>query len=83
MLKLKQVSCLFENAKQVFKTLDLSKCDTDNGDHNTNNNSTSRPNNSANNYYEMNNYKNNNSNDNNKSKLRANPRRLIIKTMQA
>ena len=28
MLKLKQ-DCLFENAKQVFKTAGLSKCDTD------------------------------------------------------
>lgn len=32
--------CLSENAKQVFKTVGLSKCTTDNGDYKHNNNNT-------------------------------------------
>lgn len=39
MLKLKQ-DCLFESAKQVFKTVGLSKWDTDNEDYKANNNNT-------------------------------------------
>lgn len=65
--RLKQ-DCLFENAKQVFKTSDLSKCDTDNEDHNTGNKNTRmRNNNNTNNDYNM-----INSNNNNNSNLIGN-----------